>query len=447
MPSGLARFWVDISTSRGWVGTPHGLIRVEAGIAAAMSRAHPDSRALWVKGKRIVCGTHGDLASASDGNESRTPGFEQSAARILGPKSQSHPLTGLGRKRRIRLILELSISLLPRAVRDRASGALAAASPTSRRNRRARRPANWATDVRATDVVLTAGCDWEHGIVAAVGALPVAQRPAIWVLIHDLLPSSHRHLLCNDGASDRFEAWLLDVAAAADRVFFVSESSRLAFIAFTAERDVLAKGDLLVLTPAAGSLDTTESEPSLECPLTNPFVLYVSTIERRKNHQVLLEAVRSAETRSIAIPTVVLVGAWGWGVDDLRQEFEREGDLAGRVVHLEGITDAEVRWLLSRAEAVVFPSRFEGFGLPVMEARLVGKVILAADIPVLREVAGPSAQYIDPHDSGDWRDALAALAADAKGQPAVRMKAPPRSWDDVVAELLGYLVSGSAAGS
>ena len=127
--------------------------------------------------------------------------------------------------------------------------------------------------------------------------------------------------------------------------------------------------------------------------LPSAYLLAVGTREPRKNLAALVAAHRAARPEGV-LP-LVLVGPPGWG----------EEVAAGDGVHLLPYLPAtELRSLVAGATALVFPSRYEGFGLPALEALAAGTPVLANDIPVLREVLGDCGRFVDADD----RDALAA---------------------------------------
>jgi glycosyltransferase involved in cell wall biosynthesis len=132
------------------------------------------------------------------------------------------------------------------------------------------------------------------------------------------------------------------------------------------------------------------------------YLLAVGTREPRKNLAALVAA-HAAAGQDRVLP-LVLVGPAGWGADVA----------AGRGVHvLPYLPAEELRSLVAGATAVVFPSRYEGFGLPALEAMAAGTPVLANDIPVLREVLGDCGRFVDADD----RDALAAALEQAGSAP------------------------------
>ncbi|HLM06927.1 MAG TPA: glycosyltransferase family 1 protein [Blastococcus sp.] len=129
--------------------------------------------------------------------------------------------------------------------------------------------------------------------------------------------------------------------------------------------------------------------------LPSEYLLAVGTREPRKNLAALVAAHRAAGPDRV-LP-LVLVGPPGWGADVT----------AGAGVHLLPYLPAdELRALVAGAAALVFPSRYEGFGLPALEALAAGTPVLANDIPVLREVLGDCGHYVDAADPDALVDAL-----------------------------------------
>jgi glycosyltransferase involved in cell wall biosynthesis len=147
-----------------------------------------------------------------------------------------------------------------------------------------------------------------------------------------------------------------------------------------------------------------------------PYVLFVGTVEPRKGLPTLLDALRRCPPGTA--PRLVIAGPAGWGA-------ELETAHAGLdVVRTGFVTDARLRRLVTGAAAVALPSRYEGFGLPVLEALASGAPVLASDLPVLREVGGEHAKYLPVGDPDAWAEALAAAPARREGHDP----APGISW-------------------
>jgi alpha-1,3-rhamnosyl/mannosyltransferase len=150
-----------------------------------------------------------------------------------------------------------------------------------------------------------------------------------------------------------------------------------------------------------------------ELPAGTPsaYVLYVGTLEPRKNLPMLLAAWRLLRRRHPAAPPLLLCGRWGWHGDELRAEVA-SGAAAGWLVHLGYVPAPQLAALYRGATLLVLPSLYEGFGLPVVEAFAAGTPALLSDLPVLREVAGDAALFAPASDPEAWAAALERLLAD-----------------------------------
>ena len=153
-----------------------------------------------------------------------------------------------------------------------------------------------------------------------------------------------------------------------------------------------------------------------------PYVLWVGSLEPRKGVGTLVAAMARLRRRSrdgtpwLGEVQLVLAGYPGW----LNRDLLPPDDAAtlGPALHQLGqVTDQELWSLYAGATVFAFPSRHEGFGLPVLEAMNQGTAVLASDIPALREVAGAAARLVPPGDVEAWADALEDLLGD---EPARR---------------------------
>ncbi|HYH68291.1 MAG TPA: glycosyltransferase family 1 protein [Urbifossiella sp.] len=145
--------------------------------------------------------------------------------------------------------------------------------------------------------------------------------------------------------------------------------------------------------------------------LPGRYFLAVGTIEPRKNLLTLLRAFCDLPTALREACPLLLAGGWGWKSEPERVFFESEAKAKG-VRHLGYVADADLPALYAGAAALVYPSFYEGFGLPPVEILATGGGVLASTATAVREVVGGYARLIDPYDLSGWRDALRDVAAD-----------------------------------
>jgi glycosyltransferase involved in cell wall biosynthesis len=142
------------------------------------------------------------------------------------------------------------------------------------------------------------------------------------------------------------------------------------------------------------------------------YILYLGTLEPRKNVGILVDACERLWSRRADLPDLVLAGGAGWKSSALFDRIERS-PFRGRIHRTGYATRAVARDLYQAAEAFVYPSLAEGFGLPVLEAMACGVPVVASTAEALREVAGEAALFADPGDAAAFAGAIERAAEDA----------------------------------
>lgn len=144
--------------------------------------------------------------------------------------------------------------------------------------------------------------------------------------------------------------------------------------------------------------------------LPDRFWLFLGTLEPRKNLVTLLDAYAQLPTAE-RLP-LILAGGKGWQYDDIFERIERHNLAAD--VHFPGfIPTEELPLWYNSAEVFIYPSVFEGFGIPVLEAMACGTPVLISDASSLPEVAGQAGLHIPPRDVTAWVDALRTAYRDS----------------------------------
>ncbi len=169
------------------------------------------------------------------------------------------------------------------------------------------------------------------------------------------------------------------------------------------------------------------------------YVLFVSTIEPRKGHRMLLAAWRLLKQRRIVQEhgyKLALVGRPGWLVDDLLAELNAE-QASGSLVVLSNVDDGMLGALYRDASFCVFPSEYEGYGLPVVEAFQYGKAVIASTGGSVPEIVGGLMPCLDPRDTLAWADAIGRWISEPgerqSFEEAVRARHRPLTWDEASA--------------
>lgn len=173
--------------------------------------------------------------------------------------------------------------------------------------------------------------------------------------------------------------------------------------------------------------------------LTLPYLLFVSTLEPRKNIEGLLRAFALIHRE---IPhTLVLAGALGWNMEGIDARIHALG-LESRVRRIGYVADrADLPALYAAADALVFPSFYEGFGLPVLEAMTCGCPVIVSNRASLPEVAGDAGRYVDPEHTDDIAQAIREVVQDPTLWASMReqglIQSQKFSWNNCAEATLG----------
>jgi alpha-1,3-rhamnosyl/mannosyltransferase len=169
------------------------------------------------------------------------------------------------------------------------------------------------------------------------------------------------------------------------------------------------------------------------------YLLYLGTIEPRKNIATLLKAYCSLPDGLRSHWPLLLVGNWGWRTGDVMDYYQREGRHRG-VIHRAYVADDDLAAIYSGARALAYPSLYEGFGMPPLEMMACGGAVLSSTAGALRETVGAQAHLIDPHDIDGWRRALARVVSDDEWWQSLRngseLVARRYTWDQCAADTL-----------
>jgi glycosyltransferase involved in cell wall biosynthesis len=254
------------------------------------------------------------------------------------------------------------------------------------------------------------------------------------VMIHDTIPLDFPQYQGRGGA-ERFARRLTATAAHGHCIIYNSLQTRT-----DVERH-LRSAMARLPEPIVAHLGVDPVKPDtaqLPPAARDPYFVVLGTIEPRKNHRLLLdiweemaaELPPGADPAQV-LPQLLVVGNRGWRNEDVFDWLD-SSPLSGRVVHeLRGLDDGAVSALLQGARALLFPSHAEGFGLPLAEAAALGCPVIAAPLPVFREIADDYPVYVPVDDRYRWRNEILAHAGPVPDRQAAQRNGfvPPR-WSD-----------------
>lgn len=177
--------------------------------------------------------------------------------------------------------------------------------------------------------------------------------------------------------------------------------------------------------------------------ITQPYFLYVGRLEKKKNTSTLIESLAVLRENYPSIKQkLVLIGNASFGFDEVKYVIE-EFDLNNDVLIPGWVSEDDLPYIYNAASAFVFPTKHEGFGIPILESMACGLPTIASDLPVLREVAADAILYFNQNDKNDIADAMYRIITDETLRASLRARGLKQSqkfsWQKCAQETLAEL--------
>lgn len=261
---------------------------------------------------------------------------------------------------------------------------------------------------------------------------------SLTLLVHDLIQMKLRHLY-PEGVGDEFERNARLMCDAADNFLIYSDRSGtdlhqflLAHGQFYKRIDKFRLGDLTSFHVSEEAAKSHESDLT-RAYTSKPFAIFVSSIEIRKNHILLINVWRRLiQERGARVPNLLFIGRKLWRGDEVAAALDREPELRRFVHILDDVSDADLDWFYRNCQFTLFPSLYEGWGLPVAESLSFGKMCIAASDTSIDEIAPGLVELIDPYDFKAWHDRIAFYIdhpdAVERREAKIRAGYEPASW-------------------
>lgn len=255
---------------------------------------------------------------------------------------------------------------------------------------------------KKNDIYLTIGLDWDHKNYTYLYEVKVRSEIKVITMCYDLIPVLFPHLVVANVAGV-FAKYFADLAWLSDHVFCISKNTENDLINFLNEIGApLPTTSVIRLGENIVPKDCLTNKSSLLKATNEPYILFVSTIERRKNHEVIYRAIVKIINSQMSPPHVVFVGMNGWGVADFLNDIRLDPRVQNKVTILNNVDDDNLAALYKNALFTVYPSLYEGWGLPVAESLSYGKFCIASNSSSIPEIGGEFIDYVDPYDVSGW---------------------------------------------
>lgn len=298
-------------------------------------------------------------------------------------------------------------------------------------------------NITAGDILLAIGAAWiDPNFEKRLSRLRRKLGLQYAVIVYDLIPLVRPEWV-HPAASQEFRMWWETAVPQADFLFAISKATARDVESKALKDGITLRGPVVPIPMGSGFGNTLKSATGTLPTALSPgdYALFVSTIDVRKNHLTMFRVWRRLlETRlPNEVPKLVFVGRVGWLVADLLQQIANTVNLEGHLILLPDVSDAELATLYAGCRFTLFPSLYEGWGLPVTESLAFGKPCIASDRTSVPEAGGNLARYVDPEnvlawvaEIGFWLDHPDALA---EWEARIRREFRPVPWSETASAL------------
>ncbi|MGE3279651.1 MAG: glycosyltransferase [Alphaproteobacteria bacterium] len=304
-------------------------------------------------------------------------------------------------------------------------------------------------DVRPS-VLCLLGAAWVHrDYVHRVLDLKRRFGTRFAMAVHDLIPIYARET-CDQDTAHVFEEFMTSALRHVDHILSVSQNTAGDLKRYLQKLGI--KEPPITVTRNGSSFDeflpknrSVVNATELDIPIR--FVLFVATIEGRKNHQLMLKLWERMIADGDDPPVLVCVGRLGWKSSDFLSRLIETDYLQGKIVLLRDISDTHLRLLYEKCLFTVCPTFYEGWGLPVGESLALGKICVCSDRASLPEVAGDYGLYINIDDFGSSLSLVRELIRDDERrnqlEENIRLGYPRISWGEVAGTIIRACITAA----
>lgn len=242
---------------------------------------------------------------------------------------------------------------------------------------------------------------------------------------------------------DAFTKYQKKVYAISDGVLAISKSTANDIRSFMKQQSIKNNLKISVVRIGEGiNTDDKIKKKSLAGITSNKFILSVSTVECRKNHAAFFYILKEAKQRGIELPKIIIVGRDGWLTDDIRYIMRNDLDAKEQIKILNSVDDSELSWLYKNCLFTVFPSFYEGWGMPVAESLAYGKLCLSSNTSSMPEIAGDMIDYFSPYDTGEMLECVVKYLNPIerkKKENIIKHDYRKTSWNDMYSQISNFV--------
>lgn len=260
-------------------------------------------------------------------------------------------------------------------------------------------------------------------------------------VVYDLIPIFFPHLF-GEPLFDPYARNMFETGALSDGLLAISESTSRDMKKFC--KDMLISCPPIQVVRLGDDFSLVKSQKPETGVSEKEFILCVGTVEIRKNHQLLYTAYKLGLSKGLKLPKLVIVGGKGWYTNDLLYELTHDPAMDNLIYIVHHTSDKELKWFYENCLFTVYPSVYEGWGLPIAESLSYGKMCISSNTSSMTEIAGDLTEYFSPYDAAECLKLITKYydsAALAKKEQEIGQAYKPVSWDETFKQITKFVDS------
>lgn len=289
---------------------------------------------------------------------------------------------------------------------------------------------------------------WDDNFIAQLKNWHHNHGLGIIQIVHDMGPIMIPQFSGSGGAggsTETFPKYCREILPICDLVLCVSQNTKKEAAWWLKQQglkvpklEVFRLGDDFKVAKAVQPTDDAFTQSGLK---KGKYILCVGTIEARKNHALLYYVYKQAIARGIDLPQLAIVGRRGWGTDDIYSIISNDPEMKGKITFLHNMSDQELSWMYNNCLFTIFPSLYEGWGIPIAESIARGVPCLCSNTTSMVEIAEGFVDHFTPTSTDECLAAIVKMLDPAKLERAREHTKDykQRSWDDSFEQVNNYL--------
>lgn len=293
------------------------------------------------------------------------------------------------------------------------------------------------------DMMLILGKPWDNPDIQITLSRERAQIGfKLAQVVYDLIICLYPHLQ-NPVLIKPYTDNMIEAIKNSDLLLPISRSTRTDLAKFARLKQLkLPNTKVIRLGDEMGTEHNTTKIQKPSSQIKANFIACIGTMEIRKNHTLLYYTYKLAAQRNLILPQLVIVGGQGWLAAETQYLINNDPSIKNKIIILHDINDAGLEWIYQNCLFTIYPSMYEGWGLPVAEALARGKLSLASNVSSMPEIAKELIDYFSPYNPQECLEKILYYKHRKhllSKEREIRKKYKPVSWEATYQQLQSYL--------